>query len=86
MNESTNESKPPMTLYQLMLALQKARQESALGDNAVVCMCIEGIPYIATVKVTVDNDDSGGSVILLHPQHEPEMICSRCEDKDLLER
>lgn len=60
-----------MTLDEVISALQKAREESNLKGNAVVHICVQDCPYIPVVRVNAENDDSGGCVILVHPEFEP---------------
>lgn len=64
-----------MTIDQLIRKLQTLREESNLKGEAVVHICIQEVPYVPLVDVKVENDESGGSVILLMPHEEN---CKKC--------
>lgn len=66
-----NEQRKPMILDEVISALQEAREKANLKGQTVVHICVQGCPYIPVVRVNHENDDSGGCVILLHPEFEP---------------
>lgn len=61
----------PMTLDEVISALQDVREKSNLKGEAVVHICIQECPYIPVIRVSADNDPSGGCCILVHPEFEP---------------
>ncbi len=60
-----------MTVDELIAALSELKEKSNLKGNAVVHLCIQECPYIPVIAANVENDEDGGSVILLHPEFEP---------------
>ena len=61
----------PMTVDDLIAALNDLKEKANLKGDTVVHLCIQECPYIPVIAANVENDDSGGSVILLHPEFEP---------------
>lgn len=70
-HQERNMSNKPMTLDEVIEALQQAKEQSNLKGNAVVHICIQEVSYIPVVRINAENDDSGGCVILVHPEFQP---------------
>lgn len=63
-----------MTLDEVLAELEGIRPGSNLKGKAMVLICVQGEEYIPIKWIKVENDPSGGGVILIMPSHEPVQI------------
>lgn len=54
-----------MSIDDLIAALQKAREESCLGGETVVCLCEDEREYTQLTSVALDHDPNDASAVCL---------------------